>query len=72
MKLNKILLSKKIRSIRKIRNIGVRHVAKEMGISKSTVSRIENNEVVNMDTFYKISNWLGYTPWALLKTITTP
>lgn len=41
-------------------NRGLREVAKEIGdISVSTLSRVENGNLPDIDTYIKICNWLG-------------
>lgn len=44
---------------RKRGNMGVRAAAKEIGISPSTLSRIENGHVPDMGTLEKVCRWLG-------------
>lgn len=42
---------------------GLREVAQEMGeISASTLSRIENGNIPDLDTFVRICRWLGVSP----------
>lgn len=40
-------------------NMGVRAAAKEIGISPSTLSRIEKGHVPDVNTLKKICNWIG-------------
>ena len=40
-------------------NMGVRAAAKEIGISPSTLSRIENGHVPDVATLEKVCAWLG-------------
>lgn len=40
-------------------NMGVRAAAKEIGISPTTLSRIENGHVPDIGTLDKVCNWLG-------------
>ncbi|WP_411815979.1 helix-turn-helix domain-containing protein [Hyphococcus sp. DH-69] len=42
--------------------LGVRAAAKEIGISPSTLSRIENGHVPDLVTFAAICQWLGKDP----------
>jgi transcriptional regulator with XRE-family HTH domain len=42
--------------------LGVRAAAKEIGISPSTLSRIENGHVPDLATFASICRWLGKDP----------
>lgn len=50
--------------IRKQRgNRGLREVAQEIGeISASTLSRIENGNIPDLDTFIRVCRWLGVSP----------
>lgn len=57
-------LAKKIATKRAGR--GVREVAKEVGISPATLSRMENGNVPDLDTFRKICAWLDEDPGAIL------
>lgn len=41
---------------------GIREVAKEIGISPATLSRIENGHVPDLETFGKICSWLEIDP----------
>lgn len=41
---------------------GVREVAKEIGISPSTLSRVENDHIPDLETFGKLCSWLGVDP----------
>lgn len=41
---------------------GVREVAKEVGISPSTLSRVENGKIPDLETFGKLCSWLGDDP----------
>jgi transcriptional regulator with XRE-family HTH domain len=51
---------------------GIREVAKEVGISSATLSRIENGKLPDIDTFSKICKWLNIDPAEILgcKSIT--
>ena len=49
-------LSKMIKSKRSDR--GLREVAKEIGISVSTLSRVENKNVPDIDSYMKLCKWL--------------
>jgi transcriptional regulator with XRE-family HTH domain len=40
-------------------NMGVRAAAKEIGISPSTLSRIENGHVPDVATLEKVCEWIG-------------
>lgn len=42
--------------------LGVRAAAKEIGISPSTLSRVENGHVPDLATFAEICKWLGEDP----------
>lgn len=39
-------------------NIGLRTLAKEIGISASTLSRIEQGNLPDIDTYLRLCNWL--------------
>lgn len=42
---------------------GLREVAQEIGeISASTLSRIENGNIPDLDTFIRVCRWLGVSP----------
>jgi len=45
---------------------GVRQIAKEIGISPATLSRVENGKVADLETFRKICAWLKEDPGAIL------
>lgn len=48
--------------LRKRGNMGVRAAAKEIGISPSTLTRIEKGHVPDVGTLDKICKWLGEEP----------
>lgn len=41
---------------------GVREVAKEVGVSPATLSRVENGKIPDLETFGKLCSWLGDDP----------
>jgi transcriptional regulator with XRE-family HTH domain len=43
-------------------NMGVRAAASEIGISPTTLSRIENGHVPDMQTLDKVCSWIGRDP----------
>ena len=45
---------------------GVREVAKEIGISPATLSRVERGNLPDLETFGKICRWLGVDPGEVL------
>jgi transcriptional regulator with XRE-family HTH domain len=45
---------------------GVREVAKEVGISAATLSRVERGFVPDLETFAKICAWMGIDPGSVL------
>lgn len=47
-------------------NTGIRAMAAEIGISPSTLSRIENGHLPDLDTFRKVCEWLGANPGDVL------
>ena len=52
-------LAEQLRLHRAKRNIGIRGMAKVVGISSATLSRIENQNVMSLETYIKVSNWLA-------------
>ena len=54
--LNSSLLAKRIKDKRG--KIGLREIAKEIGVSLATISRIEKGKLPDVDTFIKICQWL--------------
>src|SRR5262245_22351598 len=48
---------------------GLREIADEMGeVSPSTLSRIENGKMPDMDTFLRVCDWLEIAPSELIKS----
>ncbi len=47
-------------------NRGIREIAKEIGISPATLSRIETGKQPDLDTFTKICRWLEVNPAEVL------
>ncbi len=47
-------------------NRGLREIAKEMGVSHTTLSRIESGRQPDLDTFSKICQWLEINPADIL------
>lgn len=47
---------------REKRRIGVREFAKDIGVSASTVSRLENGKMPDVDTFFRVCKWMGIDP----------
>lgn len=58
------VLAKKIDAKRAGR--GIRETAKEIGVSPATLSRVQNGNVPDLDTFRKICTWLKEDPGAIL------
>lgn len=46
--------------------IGVRAAADEVGVSSATLSRVENGNVPDLETFAKICRWLAVDPAVFL------
>ncbi len=42
--------------------VGVRAAARDAGVSPATLSRIENGNVPDLETFEKLCRWLGEDP----------
>ena len=51
---------------RKRGNRGIRATAKEIGIGPSTLSRVENGHLPDLENFRKICVWLGITPTSVV------
>ena len=47
-------------------NGGIREVAREIGISPATLSRVENGKLPDLETFSKICRWLKIDPGEVL------
>lgn len=41
------------------KRIGIREISKQIGISASTFSRVENGATPDLETFFKICKWLN-------------
>lgn len=50
---------------------GVRAAAKEVGVSPSTLSRVENGHLPDLENFRKICTWLGIDPASVVDTKAT-
>lgn len=50
--------------------LGVRAAARDVGISPATLSRVENGNVPDLETFEKLCRWLGEDPRRFLSTPT--
>lgn len=51
-------LSEMLRLYRTVKNMGVRELAKEIGIGAATVSRIERGGLMDLPTFLKLQAWM--------------
>ena len=47
---------------------GIRAVAKEIGVSPSTLSRVENGHLPDLENYWKICRWLGLDPASVVGT----
>ncbi len=47
---------------------GIREVAKEIGTSPTTLSRVENGHIPDLQTFTKICTWMEVDPGEVLGT----
>lgn len=54
-------LCKKLEAVRLMKNISQANLAKEAGISRRTVSRMENGKGVSLDTFIRVMQALDLT-----------
>lgn len=45
---------------------GIREVAREIGVSAATLSRVERGHLPDLDTFGKICRWLRVDPGSIL------
>jgi transcriptional regulator with XRE-family HTH domain len=45
---------------------GIRAVAKEVGVSPSTLSRVEHGHLTDLENYRKICKWLGIEPAAVV------
>lgn len=57
-----------LKLIEKRGDTGVRQVAKEIGTSAATLSRVERGHLPDLETFGKICRWLGVDPAEVLGT----
>jgi transcriptional regulator with XRE-family HTH domain len=56
----KLLVGYKIRAVRDVQGISQDYLASKLGVSQSTMSKIENDEMaVNFEKLYEISQILG-------------
>lgn len=63
MKYNPEQLRKDVITKRKIdNNYSLQEVSNLIGISKATLSRIENSKMIDVETFGKICEWLTTSP----------
>lgn len=51
-----------LRSWRQKRDVGVRELAREVGVSHGTISRIERGEIMDAVTMIKLMRWLFEKP----------
>lgn len=57
---NKQIFAEKLISKQKENKLSVRKASKEIGISASTLSRLNNQQIVpDLETFYLCVKWLG-------------
>ncbi len=54
-------LCKRLESIRLMKNISQTKLAEEAGVSRRTISRMENGKGVSLDTFIRVMQALGLT-----------
>ncbi len=53
------------------RRIGVREFSGEIGISAYTLSRLENGNKPDVETFLKVCKWINVSPM-IFETLNTP
>lgn len=63
------MLKEKLKQEMKSRGLGLSKMAKEIGVSHTTVLRTLRGDYVDMGTILKYSNWLGVEPATLLNSI---
>ena len=54
-------LCKRVESVRLMKNISQANLAEEAGVSRRTISRMENGKGVSLDTFIRVMIALGLT-----------
>lgn len=64
-------IGEKIKETRKAKGISVEYLAKELGISKTTIYRYENEDIgkIPVETFDRICKLLGVTPAQLMGNV---
>ena len=61
MEFNKSKFGSKLRIRQAELNLNVTNAAKEIGISKSTLSRLNRQKIIpDIETYYKCCEWLAY------------
>lgn len=66
-----MIFSKIVREKMSRLNLSTRDLAKEVNISHTTINRITRNKPVDLETFNKLSNWLGMEPEAAIEAVLT-
>jgi len=54
------------RIVEKRAGAGIRAIAKEVGVSPATLSRVERGNLPDLDTFRKVCKWLSLDPGEVL------
>lgn len=62
MNFNPYLFAVALKARRNELKLGLRAVAEQVSVSASTLSRIENNELPDIETFGKLCGWLQISP----------
>lgn len=65
------MLKTKLAQEMKIRALGTRQVAKEVGTSHTTILRALRGDIVDVGTILKISKWMGIKPSTLINSMAT-
>lgn len=62
-----VLLGEMMNSRLKFRNLSIRSLAKELGVSASTLTRMKQGRSIQAETFCALLNWLEITHPVVMK-----
>lgn len=65
------MLKAKLNQIMKEKSLSSRQVAKDIGVSHTTIIRALRGDIVDIDTVLKIGPWMGVKPATLLNSMVT-